>query len=92
MHFRVRWPDGRVEQCYSPSTIITRHFEPGASYPLDDFLARARTALQAANERVRSRFGMGCAQAVNQLLAIEASAAAFADTPDAIVRVEGFDQ
>jgi uncharacterized repeat protein (TIGR04042 family) len=92
MHFRVRWPDGRLEECYSPSTIVTEHFEPGVAYSLDDFLARARTALKAANERVRARFGMGCAQAVNQLLAIETSAAAFADTPDATVRIEGFDR
>lgn len=90
MHFRVRWPDGREEDCYSPSTIITEHLEVGSSYPLDAFVRKARTALEAANGRVRARFGMGCAQAMNQIDAIEAAASAFSDMPDAVVRVEGF--
>lgn len=91
MHFRVRWPDGRAEDCYSPSTIVTEHFEPGTAYPLGEFVARARTALEAANGRVRARFGMGCAQAVNQLAAIEATAATFAQVPGATVHVDGFE-
>jgi uncharacterized repeat protein (TIGR04042 family) len=90
LRFRVRWPDGSVEDCYSPSTIITEHLEPGVDYPLARFVAQARLALEAANGRVRARFGMGCAQAVNQLAAIERTAATFTDTPDATVRVEGF--
>ncbi len=90
MRFRVRWPDGRMEDCYSPSTVITQHLEPGVPYPLVEFVAKARTGLTAANERVRARFGMGCAQAMNQMLAIEEAAAGFADLPNAIVRVEGF--
>ncbi|MET0240736.1 MAG: MSMEG_0570 family nitrogen starvation response protein [Sphingobium sp.] len=90
MRFRVRWPDGRLEDCYSPLTIITQHLEPGVPYPLAEFVAKARADLTAANERVRGRFGMGCAQAINQMLAIEEAAGAFADLPGARVSVESF--
>lgn len=90
MTFRVRWPDGDVEDCYSPSTIVTEHFDPGTDYALADFHARAQAALEAANARVRARFGMGCAQAINQLAEIDRRVAAFNETPDAMVRVESF--
>ena len=90
MRFCVTWPNGRSERCYSPSTIVTEHFEPGAVYPLDQFVALARAALEATNGRVRARFGMGCALAMNQIIMIERTAALFADLPGATVRVEGF--
>jgi uncharacterized repeat protein (TIGR04042 family) len=90
MQFRVRWPDGGVETCYSPSTIVREHFALGTEYPLAEFGARAQTALSEANARVRERFGMGCSQALNQLAAIERQVARFADLPGATVRVEGF--
>ncbi|SFG37447.1 MSMEG_0570 family protein [Novosphingobium sp. CF614] len=91
MRFRVRWPDGSTETCYSPSTVITQHLEAGIDYPLPRFVERARAGLEAANERVRGRFGMGCSQALNQIAAIEQAAAAFAKMPTATVRVEGFE-
>lgn len=90
MTFRVRWPDGAVEECYSPSTVIRDHLTPDTDYSLNDFHSRARAALEAANDRVRARFGMGCAQAINQLAEIDRRIASFATTPDAIVRVESF--
>lgn len=90
MLFRVRWPDGETEDCYSPSTVVREHFAAGTDYPLADFHAKARAALEAANARVRARFGMGCSQALQQMLAIEARVAGFADMPDATVRVESF--
>lgn len=91
LRFRVHWPDGSIEDCYSPSTIITQHLEAGIDYPLARFVEQARAGLEAANGRVRARFGMGCSQALNQIAAIEQAAAAFADTPAAMVRVEGFE-
>lgn len=91
LRFRIRWPDGATEICYSPSTIITQHLEPGVDYPLARFVEKARAGLEAANGRVRGRFGMGCSQALNQIAAIEQAAAAFVDTPAATVRVEGFE-
>ena len=75
MHFHVRWPDGRREACYSPSLVIKEHFEPGASYALDDFVSRSRTALNIASERVRERYGFACTSALSQLARIENEAA-----------------
>jgi uncharacterized repeat protein (TIGR04042 family) len=92
MRFRIRWPDGRTEQCYSPSTIITEHLQAQTDYPLDTFVEKACAGLEAANGRVRARFGMGCAQAMNQAAMIQRIATDFADTPGATVRVEDFEQ
>jgi uncharacterized repeat protein (TIGR04042 family) len=90
VHFRVRWPDGSVETCYSPSTIIKDYFEPGQSYALPDFVGLCRQGLHAASDRVRVRYGSGCSQAMAQLAAIEAKALRQPnDAPP--VRVEGFD-
>lgn len=90
MTFRVRWPDGEVAECYSPSTVVSEHLAAGSDYALADFHARATAALQAANARVRARFGMGCAHAINQLAEIDRRVAQHAATPDATVRVESF--
>ena len=86
--FHIRWPDGHEEACYSPSTVIREHLVPGP-YPLGTFVAIARTALDAASERVRARFGMGCARAAAQKHQIEQTAAGFA--ADTSVTVLGFE-
>ncbi len=89
VHFRVRWPDGAVETCYSPSTVIRDFFAVGQAYPLPDFVARSRSGLHAASERVRAIYGMGCSRAMAQLAAIEARADA-QPQGDATVLVEAF--
>ena len=90
--FTVRWPDGAIETCYSPSTIIQDFFEAGHAYPLADFLERSRKGLQAASDRVRERFGgTGCSRAMAQLAAIEATARRQGNET-AAVRIEGFRQ
>ena len=55
MHFTVRWPDAQESRCYSPSLVVKDFLEPGRHYPLPDFLARTREALNIASERVRAR-------------------------------------
>lgn len=92
MRFRVRWPDGAVESCYSPSLVIKDHFVPGESYALADFVSRSRTALTIASTRVEARYGMPCSLALGQLARIEATAARFTSLPDAHVAVEAFDE
>lgn len=89
-YFRIAWPDQTEATCYSPSTVVESHFEAGAEYPLDDFLARARAALGAASERVRQRYGYACSSAMDQLAQIEATAERYATQPDARVRFLGF--
>jgi uncharacterized repeat protein (TIGR04042 family) len=92
MHFRVRWPDGAVEACYSPSLVIKDFFQPGASYPLADFLARSRTALKIASDRVEAKYGFPCSRALGQLASIEAGCARFAASPEADISIEGFEE
>jgi uncharacterized repeat protein (TIGR04042 family) len=92
MRFRIRWPDGTPETCYSPSLVIKDYFAVGSDYALTDFLARSRTALGIASERVRAKYGMPCSRALAQLARIESAASAFAGDPGACVAVDDFDE
>jgi uncharacterized repeat protein (TIGR04042 family) len=92
MRFRIRWPDGRSENCYSPSLVIKEYFVVGIDYPLADFLARSRAALGIASERVRVKYGSPCGRALAQLARIEAAAGAFTSVSDARVAVDGFEE
>lgn len=91
MHFRIRWPDGIAEDCYSPSLVIRDFFDPGESYALADFLTRSRTALRIASDRVEAKYGRACSLAAAQLARIETAAKTFADLPHARVTVEAFE-
>jgi uncharacterized repeat protein (TIGR04042 family) len=92
MYFSVRWPDGSVERCYSPSLVIKEHFTPGESYVLAEFLDRSRTALTAASERVRQKHGFACSRALDQLARIEAACRRFVHIPSAQVSVAAFEE
>jgi len=91
LRFRVRWPDGATESCYSPSSVIADHLDAGTPYPLAQFLEISRLALAEASERVRQKYGFPCSRAMGQLARIEATAATYANQPDATVVVEGFE-
>ena len=86
--FKVRWPDGGIETCYSPSTIIRDFYEVGRTYTLAEFLAASRDGLRAASDRVRMRYGSGCSRAMAQLAAIERKAKTLDD--NSAVKVEAF--
>jgi len=60
MHFVARWPDGAVLRYYSPSLVVREYLEPGADYPLSEFLERSRTALRIASDRVHAKYGFAC--------------------------------
>jgi uncharacterized repeat protein (TIGR04042 family) len=92
IRFLIRWPDGTVESCYSPSLVVKDFFSLGETYPLADFVKRSRTALDIANERVRVKYGYRCSRAMAQLSRIETVAAAYADFPDARVTVDAFEE
>jgi uncharacterized repeat protein (TIGR04042 family) len=87
MHFRIQWPDRSEANCYSPSQVVSDYFTSGKDYPLDDFVSRAREALNIASERVRAKYGFACSAAMDQLAKIETEAERFADEPDATVKV-----
>ena len=80
MHFKVEWPNGVVEDCYSPSYVIEEHLVVGEAYAVDDFVARARAALTIASERVLAKYGFECSSALDQLRAIEERAARLPET------------
>ena len=84
--FDVRWPDGKTQSYYSPSTSIADHFTPGTGYPLADFMRRARDAMHHASERVRMKYGYTCSSALDTLRQLETTAAEF-DAADAMVTV-----
>ena len=93
MHFRVRWPDGSTDTCYSPSWVIEEHLTEGASYALEEFVARARAALDIASERVRAKYGFACSSALDQASAIERKAQDMSSVaPAGSVTVLGFDK
>ncbi|MGO4853302.1 MSMEG_0570 family nitrogen starvation response protein [Phaeovulum sp. W22_SRMD_FR3] len=83
--FTLRWPDGTVERCYSPSGVVAELFSPGTSYPLKDFLNRARIALVRASNRVEAKYGFACTSAMAELDRIEARSATFEGQPAAMV-------
>jgi uncharacterized repeat protein (TIGR04042 family) len=92
MQFRIRWPNGTVETCYSPSLVVKDFFSPGESYPLADFLQRSRTAFGIASQRVEEKYGFPCSRAAEQLVRIEAAAKAFAGLPAARIAIDAFEE
>ncbi len=63
MTFELRWPDGSIQRCYSPSLVMHDYLSVGARYTVADFLDRSTQALAEASERVRTRFGFACTSA-----------------------------
>jgi len=93
MYFDVTWPTGRRERCYSPSLVVEEHLQVGSSYPVDEFVARARLALDSAAERVRAKYGFYCSAARDQLAHIEASAAKLTSRErEGLVHIEAFER
>ncbi|MBF2025747.1 MAG: MSMEG_0570 family nitrogen starvation response protein [Oscillatoriales cyanobacterium C42_A2020_001] len=85
INFKIQWPDGTQEVCYSPSLVVKDYFTPNSNYSLNDFLERSRTALQIASDRVEAKYGMPCGMALKQLARIEATAARYASGPQPVV-------
>ncbi|SLN26287.1 hypothetical protein ROJ8625_01051 [Roseivivax jejudonensis] len=75
--FRIRWPDGSEETCYSPSTAIRTYLSAGTSYPLRDFMDRSLAGLDLAAQRVEAKYGFRCTSADAQAARLTARAAEF---------------
>jgi uncharacterized repeat protein (TIGR04042 family) len=86
IHFQIKWSDGQLETCYSPSLIVKKYFVPNTEYTLEDFVNRSRTALNIASDRVLAKYGMPCSRALGQLRQIETTAATYQNLPDAKVQ------
>lgn len=76
MTVSVRWPDGSLQDCWSPSLVMHDHLAPGAFYTVADFAHRATTALAEAGERVRQRYGFACTSAAASAELVRRRAAA----------------
>lgn len=82
INFKIQWPDGKQETCYSPSLIVKDYFDVGEAYPVADFLEKSREALKIASERVQEKYGFPCSRALGQLRQIESTAQGYL-TPSA---------
>lgn len=91
LHFRVRWPDASTSLCYSPSSTVRDALRLQHPYPLQDFVAASRAALEHASARVAQKYGWGCGHASAQIREIETTAQRWADDPQATVTVVGFE-
>lgn len=74
----VRWPDGRVEECYSPSLVLHDHLAAGERYTVADFTERSTTALGIASDRVRQKYGFACSSAAQTIAQIVGATTGFA--------------
>lgn len=91
VHFNLRWPDGSHSRAYSPSSTIKERLPAGTQYPLKEFMPRVRAALEHASERVRQKYGYGCAHAAIQISQIEHLAGRFLDDDQASITVESYE-
>ncbi|WP_309738342.1 MSMEG_0570 family nitrogen starvation response protein [Chamaesiphon sp. OTE_20_metabat_361] len=88
--FKIQWPDGSEETCYSPSSIVKKYFERDRDYELADFVDRAQTALNIASDRVLAKYGKPCGLAIGQLAEIKSKAAQFNSGTSQSIRVIEF--
>jgi uncharacterized repeat protein (TIGR04042 family) len=92
IRFRIQWPDGTQETCYSPSLVVKDYFVPAQVYELDEFIQRATASLQIASDRVQAKYGMPCSLALGQLQKLQTTAQQYRDQASAQVTfLEFFD-
>ena len=84
IHFHIEWPDGSSDTCYSPSLVVKDYFTPNTDYDLEDFLNRARSALNIASDRVKQKYGRPCGLALGQLKDIEEKSQQYTNTPSKV--------
>lgn len=85
MTFEVRWPDGSIQRCYSPSLVVHDYLTIGTRYTVGDFVDRTGRAMAEASERVRAKFGFACTSAAETDARIAGAAARFPS--DAVIEV-----
>jgi len=85
MTLRVRWPDGRTQDCYSPSLVLDDHLDVGARYTVADFADRSVRGLEEASDRVAAAYGFACTSAAATIDEVRASAASYAGDAEVTV-------
>jgi len=71
VNFTVKWPNGEVNQYYSPSSIIYDYLRVGQVFSLTDFVTQVENGLEQASERVRLSYGFACSAAMDNLASIK---------------------
>ncbi|NEO69423.1 MSMEG_0570 family nitrogen starvation response protein [Moorena sp. SIO3H5] len=89
-NFKIEWPDGEQELCYSPSLVVKKYFNADQDYSLSEFVALSRTALNDGSDRVKAQFGFSCSKALGQLKIIEDKAKKYSNLSDPKVRLLKF--
>ncbi|MEM8677435.1 MAG: MSMEG_0570 family nitrogen starvation response protein [Cyanobacteria bacterium P01_G01_bin.67] len=77
INFKIQWPDGTQQNCYSPSLVVKEYFTPSTEYTLNEFVEKSRTALNIASDRVEQAYGFPCSRALGQLQQIEVKATTY---------------
>lgn len=77
INFKIQWPDGTQQDCYSPSLVVKQYFTPGVTYELEEFVEKSRTALNIASDRVKEAYGFSCSRALGQIQQIESKASEY---------------
>lgn len=90
IRFKVQWPDGSQELCYSPSLVVKEYLTAGEQYSLEDFVARTREALTIASDRVQKKYGFPCSLALGQRQRIIDKAQAYPDPQQCQVQMLEF--
>jgi uncharacterized repeat protein (TIGR04042 family) len=90
-YFRVTWPDGSTQRCYSPSLVVEEFLEAGQAYSVGEFLDRSTRALGIASDRVREKYGFACSRAAAQVAEIRNKAEIHGDSSAEVI-VEGFER
>jgi uncharacterized repeat protein (TIGR04042 family) len=86
--FTAKLPDGSIQPCYSPSSVVKNYFSPGQVVTAAEFIELSRTALTEASRRVLQKFGFSCTAASASLRDIERWAGALPpDTPITISHI-----
>ena len=86
INFKIKWPDGTEQSCYSPSLVVKKYFTPGEEYELTEFVDLSRTALNIASDRVKAAYGFPCSRALGQLKQIESKASEYGEIANPKVR------
>ena len=85
INFKIQWPDGTQQTCYSPSLVVKQYFSPGEKYRLTEFVEKSRTALNMASDRVKKAYGFSCSRALGQIQQIESAASKYENSSEFIV-------
>ncbi|MEM8810686.1 MAG: MSMEG_0570 family nitrogen starvation response protein [Cyanobacteria bacterium P01_G01_bin.38] len=91
IHFKIQWPDGKQETCYSPSLVVKDYFTAGEAYTVTEFLERSRESLQIASDRVQAKYGFPCGRALGQLRQIETAVQPYLGLPEGKVTILQFE-